>query len=348
MQQLREAGYAGPQARKLLDTLFRNVHNLKASASANNLTTLANAAHEFENVLHSVRTGQPTLDGNSLPHDVWNGLRQEQKHAVQQALGEGAKLFLIQTDLDVVAIDEQFQTLKETLNQDGEVISTLPSVKRDQPGQINFRILYAAKQRPEGTADNFAVTVEEIDVATPSPAKSLESQISILESAFQKFAVQLNSVQAIADHDVLAQARRAAELAAEATGKEIQFEVRGDAALLSRIPADRIANPLLHLVRNAVDHGIERRGTVTIAIAERDDCVAIIVADDGRGIDPTLIEQIFNPGFSTAAEVSEISGRGVGLDAVKTTVEELGGSINVRSELGKGTIFEILIGPLQR
>ncbi len=71
------------------------------------------------------------------------------------------------------------------------------------------------------------------------------------------------------------------------------------------------------------------------------------MTDDGRGIDPALIQQIFRPGFSTAAEISEISGRGVGLDAVKTTIEEAGGSITVNSQTGHGSTFEITLPWLQ-
>ena len=67
---------------------------------------------------------------------------------------------------------------------------------------------------------------------------------------------------------------------------------------------------------------------------------AITVTDDGRGIDPSMIDQIFQPGFSTAAEVSHISGRGVGLDVVKTSIEALGGSVRVRSKPGQGSSFE--------
>ena len=85
-----------------------------------------------------------------------------------------------------------------------------------------------------------------------------------------------------------------------------------------------VADPLLHLVRNAVDHGIEHRGKVTITAEKLSDELKIRVIDDGRGIDPELIAtgRLFESGFSTAPEVSEISGRGVGLDVVKTTVED--------------------------
>ena len=298
MEQLRQAAGNGPQARKLLDTLFRNVHNYKASASANGLTSLAAAAHEFENVLHSLR-----------------------KHA----LAEGARLFLVQTDFDVSDFDQQYQTLKERLSKTGEVISTEPSVNKERPGKVNFKILYAAKETPNIPA----VTVEEISAVAPTTTNAFEH-------AFQKFAAELRTISV---EDVLAQAIRAGEAAGKATGKHVDFEVRGDATLLDQ----RIADPLLHLVRNAVDHGIETRGKVLIEIAQRDDQISITVTDDGRGIDPSSIDKLFEPGFSTTTEVSNISGRGIGLDIVKTTIEEFGGTVTVRSAPGQGASFEITL-----
>ena len=302
MEQLRQAAGNGPQARKLLDTLFRSVHNLKASASANGLTSLANAAHEFEDVLHSLR---------------------------KQSLTEGARLFIVQTDFDVSDFDRQFQNLKETLSNTGEVISTEPSVNNERPGKVNFRILYAANQTP----DIPAVTVEELVAPTTN---AFEQQLPMLERAFQRFAAELRPIPV---DDVLAQALRAGEAAARATGKQVDFEVRGDASLLNKLLAD----PLLHLVRNAVDHGIETRGKVIIEITQRDEQISITVTDDGRGIPPPLVNKIFEPGFSTAEKLSELSGRGVGLDVVKTTVEDLGGAVSVRSTPGQGTSFELTL-----
>ena len=303
MEQLRQAAGNGPQARKLLDTLFRTVHSYKASASANGLTSATAAAHEFENVLHSLR---------------------------KQSLTEGARLFLVQTDFDVSDFDRQFQSLKETLSKTGEVISTEPSINKERPEKVNFKILYAAKQPP----DIPAVTFEELSAVTPTI--TFEQQMPVLERAFEKFAAELRTISV---DDVLAQAIQAGKTAAKATGKHVDFEVKGDATLLNRL----IADPLLHLVRNAVDHGIETRGKVIIEITQSENQIVVTVTDDGRGIDPSLLEKIFDPGFSTAEKVSEISGRGVGLDVVKTTIEALGGTVNVRSELGKGSSFEILI-----
>jgi len=308
MAQLRAADN-GPQARKLLDTLFRAVHNLKAGASANGLTKLATAAHEFENVLHTLRN-----------------------QAVQQSVAEGARLFLVKTDFDVSDFDRQFQSLKETLNKAGEVLSTEPSVNKERPDKVNFRILYAAAQVPADLPPT--VTIEE--TPTPVATGTFNQQLPELERAFKNFAAELKP---ISTDDILAQAVRAGEAAALATGKYVDFEARGDATLANQL----ITAPLLHLVRNAVDHGIEKRGKVIIEIAKRGDRLAITVTDNGRGIDPSLFEKIFQPGFSTAGKVSEISGRGVGLDVVKSTVEELGGTITVHSAPGQGASFELTL-----
>lgn len=310
IEELRAAGDDGPRKRKLLDTLFRHVHNLKARASANGLNSLAAAAHEFENVLHSLRTSPLT---------------------------PGARLFVVQTSFDVADFDRQFQSLKETLSKTGEVISTSPRIDKERVGKVNFRILYARKAEDGETIEELSnpsvIAIEEI-----SPQHTALSE-STVENAFAKFEAELVNLPAVIFGSVFEQALQAGRAAALATGKEVDFEIRGSDQELDQ----SLCEPLIHLVRNAVDHGIETRGKVLIEITSNDDLTTITVTDDGRGIDPSVIDQIFQPGFSTAAEVSNISGRGVGLDAVKTTIEALGGSITVSSKPGQGSSFKILI-----
>lgn len=134
------------------------------------------------------------------------------------------------------------------------------------------------------------------------------------------------------------QAMLAGRAVAETTGKQVDFSIRVNASLDKSI-CDALADPLLHLVRNAVDHGIETKGNITIEASE----TQITVTDDGRGIDPSIRDLIFQPGYSTASEITEISGRGVGLDIVKTAVEQLGGTLNVSSAIGSGATFEIIL-----
>ncbi|MDX2495262.1 MAG: chemotaxis protein CheA [Desulfuromusa sp.] len=144
------------------------------------------------------------------------------------------------------------------------------------------------------------------------------------------------------------------------SGKEISFKVEGTEIELDRTIVEELTDPLIHMVRNAIDHGVEQRGTVSIKVWRERDQVLVQVADDGRGIDPEKIRQqalekgllspaqaksirdydlfqlICQPGFSTVEEISEISGRGVGMDVVKTAVERVGGILLIDSVPGEG------------
>ena len=160
-------------------------------------------------------------------------------------------------------------------------------------------------------------------------------------------------------------------------GKRIRFDVEGDEIELDRSILDEIGQPLLHLIRNAADHGIERpeqraaagkseEGRILLSASRERNYVALRLSDDGRGIDreavlakarreglidgsadalsdDLLLRVLARPGFSTAEAVSGVSGRGVGVDVVVTRVRALGGTIEVRSDLGRGTTFTIRV-----
>ena len=327
LDDLRANSADGPETRKALDSLFRRTHNLKAAANADGLNDLSRAAHELENVLHSLRTGTSTLDDHALqqlteksvaiseslplvPADLWNSLKAEERHSLSQAINEGANIFLVQTSFDVADFDQHFQKLKEVLSSTGELISIAPKTENNR---INFRIVYAGNLSAE--LDEFAnVTVAELRRREP---------ISL----------------AI----VIGRAVRAGESAASILGKKIEFELHGEDLTLEESLCNTIADPLLHLVRNAVDHGIEDKGKITIEASRENDQIKIMVKDNGRGIAPETLGKLFEPGFSTASKVSELSGRGVGLDVVKTTIEEAGGSVNIISQLGQGSSFELIL-----
>lgn len=314
LAELRSAPGDGFATRKQIEALFRQVHTLKAAASADGLTELTRAAHELENVLHSLRTGASALDNHLLqqlsetsatlsetlltglvPPDIWNSLKAHEKHALKQSISEGANIFVVDASFDVADFDREFQKLKEKLSNEGEVISVTPSVESERPEKIKFKILCAGSGS-RGEA-------------------------------------------------VLQRAVRAGQAAATALGKDIEFEVSGADVSVGESLWQTVADPLLHLVRNAVAHGIEHRGKITITVEQVLDQLNIRVTDDGRGIDPELIAtgRLFESGFSTAAEALNISGRGVGLDVVKNTVEAHGGSVQIKSELRKGSTFEITL-----
>jgi two-component system chemotaxis sensor kinase CheA len=158
--------------------------------------------------------------------------------------------------------------------------------------------------------------------------------------------------------------------------KEVTLHIEGEKTELDKRMIDELADPLIHMVRNSVDHGLEtpeerekagkpRSGTVSLHASHRGNSVVIIVADDGRGIDSErvrakvisqgllssedaarlterqLVNYIWHPGLSTAEAITDISGRGVGMDIVKSRIENLNGTVDVRSDPGRGTTFSI-------
>jgi len=171
-------------------------------------------------------------------------------------------------------------------------------------------------------------------------------------------------------------AARAGRIAARQLGKQVEFEITGGDVGIDKSLADTIADPLFHLVRNAVTHGIETpeerlaagksaTGKVRLAAFNEGSRIHITVTDDGRGIDwdriaaaaaehgianggselspDQCLRLIFRPGFSTAPAVSELSGRGIGLDVVDRAMEPAGGEVRVATERGAGTTFAMIM-----
>ncbi|WP_031571293.1 chemotaxis protein CheA [Rheinheimera texasensis] len=160
--------------------------------------------------------------------------------------------------------------------------------------------------------------------------------------------------------------------------KEINLELEGEETDLDKNLVEALADPLVHLVRNSVDHGIEmpdvrvksgkpRTGLVKLAAQQAGDHILLTIQDDGAGMDPEKLKSIaikrgvldpdaatrmsdteafnliFAPGFSTKEQISDISGRGVGMDVVKTKINQLNGTVHIHSKLGQGTLLEIKV-----
>ncbi|MFN9844861.1 MAG: chemotaxis protein CheA [Planctomycetota bacterium] len=174
--------------------------------------------------------------------------------------------------------------------------------------------------------------------------------------------------------------QRAVRDTAEVVGKQVDFQVAGGETQIDKRVADELVNPLVHVLRNAVDHGLEpadqrrkvgksERGHVAVRSFQRGSSVVIEVRDDGAGIDPARVlakavdlglvtreeaavmapqeaqRLIFAPGFSTAKQVTEVSGRGMGMDIVAAAIKKLRGSLELRSEVGVGTTITVQLPP---
>lgn len=206
--------------------------------------------------------------------------------------------------------------------------------------------------------------------------RAVEEELGGMQQALGELRRRALDIRTTPARRVLERLPRVASELARSLGKRVSVELHGEEVEVDRAVLDHLDEPLLHLVRNAVDHGIELPeareragkppvGTVAIHARRESGRLHLRVEDDGGGLDVELVrraavrrgmlpeavaedltlaraaELLFEPGMSTREQVSEVSGRGVGLDAVKRTLESLGGSVTLESRPGAGTRFDV-------
>ncbi len=201
----------------------------------------------------------------------------------------------------------------------------------------------------------------------------LKNSLYGLDRVTREFQEQIMSIRMVPIGPTFDQFKRFVRDTAHSLNKEIKLKVEGGDTELDKTVIEKIGDPLKHMIRNAIGHGIEveterekkgkpSAGTVTLKAYHQEGNVFIDIIDDGRGIDLVKVKRkgvslgliteeetskekimslIFNPGFSTSEQVGDLSGRGVGMDVVKTNVEELRGSLEVKSKEGEGTLIRI-------
>ncbi|NBC37529.1 chemotaxis protein CheA [Novosphingobium sp. FSY-8] len=233
--------------------------------------------------------------------------------------------------------------------------------------------------------DRLIDTVGELVIAQAMLAQRLQNEnvqsteeLTLLESLTRDIQESAMSIRAQPIGSVFSRVPRILRELASSTGKHVNLQVFGETTELDKTVIERLGEPLTHLIRNAVDHGIEKpedrlaigkspEGTLTLSAEHRSGRILIKISDDGAGInrakvfakavekgiispDAQLSKEeidnlIFAAGFSTAATITNVSGRGVGMDVVRSNVKDLGGRITIETEEGKGTTF-ILTLPL--
>ncbi len=215
---------------------------------------------------------------------------------------------------------------------------------------------------------------QKVQEANLPPSSDLASGLEDLEQLTREIQDGVMAIRAQQVRAVFQRMPRLLREVAGATGKQVRLVTEGDATEVDRSVIERLAEPLTHMIRNAVDHGVESpsdriaagkdpEGVVTLSARHRGGRIVIEIADDGRGIDRRAVfnsavakgliaadasltdeaidELIFLPGFSTARSVSDISGRGVGMDVVRRSVQALGGRISVASAAGRGSTITL-------
>ncbi|HXG83814.1 MAG TPA: ATP-binding protein [Pyrinomonadaceae bacterium] len=381
---------------------FRALHTIKGTAQTFGFPVSGNLAHELETLLSTDENRQISADENrksffleglrllkttfeqksfeipavftekirraapvendqetflsEIPTSIVSQLSSREKNVVDSALRAGKNLFCLEIDFDLAKFADGLTDFREVISEKCEIVATLPGAKFNLQDKIGFQILAAASESRKN--------IENV-------ARKYSAEV-VFQTAPRKFSNDLRGV--------LEQAAAHGENLAKQLGKKINFEISDEAAAGKiEIPARLlkiIFDALLHLVRNAIDHGIETptertaqnkkaRARIKIQFSTDANNFYLKVSDDGRGIDTekirakaieknligasenlpeqSLEDLIFAPEFSTAERITQISGRGVGLDAVKDAVEKTGGKITVKSEKEKGTTFEIFL-----
>lgn len=252
------------------------------------------------------------------------------------------------SDNSTVRVD--VKRLDDLMNQVGELV-----LERNRMIQINQDLQQGDANRPDFQEEFGKLTKRMSFVTSELQMQVLKMRMIPVEKVFKKFPRIVRSMS----RDL---------------GKEVDLQIFGEETELDRSVVDEIGDPLIHLIRNAMDHGLEspeeriaagksRTGTLVLAAVHEGNQIIISIKDDGRGIDTDrvgrkavekgllteeqlsalsqreMFDLIFLPGFSTKEKATDLSGRGVGMDVVKTNIKKLNGLIEIKSEKGQGSEF---------
>ncbi len=398
-----------PDDAETLATLFRGFHTLKGNAAVMRLVVLQRLAHEVESLLDAARRGTRRLDRDAI--DVVLAAADLVARAVaemsHQLDGRDAVRSL---PLPVAAVIDRVQVVLASPSAEitpSEAATPLqptplqPTPPQPTPPQPTPPQPTPPQPTPQPVAGEAApsrgsvrVDTGKLDGLVDLVGELVIAQSMVVQAAERGGAEQLSRTlghlrSITADLQRTAMAMRMVPIrgtfqkmsrlvrdAAVALGKEIRLVIEGEETELDRTVIEELSDPLVHMVRNAADHGLEPPaerlaagkpavGTVTLRAFHQGGHVVIQIADDGRGLDPERIrrkaiergliqadavlepretlELIFAPGFSTAETVTDVSGRGVGMDVVRRNLERLRGKVEIESVPGTGTTFTILM-----
>jgi two-component system chemotaxis sensor kinase CheA len=368
-----------PGDAEAVDVVFRFAHSLKGSSSMMGFTEISRCAHVLECLLQQIRAGALSVTRDVIKALLVSG------DVLRDLVGR-----IHAGPESTSAASEAVERVEATINALlGQVAPA--ETPRAEPGAEEPR--RRASDRDEATVIRVSVDKVDrlVDLAgelittqsmlalmatdlTPTGIVKVQESVARMDRHVRELHHSVLAVRMVSVRTLFARFPRFVRDLAETVGKQAVVELVGEETELDKSVIEKIGDPLLHLIRNAIDHGLEspdaRRaagkapiGCVRLDASQRGGSVYIEVSDDGRGLDRDRILSrgrtqglvapgenpsdeevfalIFRPGFSTADTITELSGRGVGMDVVKRNVEALGGTIAIRSDPGRGTRFRI-------
>ena len=396
---------------ELHNTIFRAVHTVKGTSSFLGFDQMTNLAHNYEDVLNKIRKKELVVSGDVMDimfeaydfmkvlleriekkdtthvhlDDIINkltsvsGQNPENEVSKQTETGDGKD---IQPVKDADREEEKDpQAEKEESNQAGDTTKTstgraIDNTIRVDVGRLDGIMnlvgeLVLGRNRLAQISDQMKQIYEGSSIE-----KELSGTFSQLDFITTELQMAVMKARMVPMSKVFNKLPRLIRDLCRESGKKIELQIFGAENELDKSIVEELNDPLVHILRNAADHGIEspddriaagkpEKGCVTIQTRQEGNHMAITIADDGRGLDPEKLKAkatqrnlitkdqardmsnseacnlIFAAGFSTAEKVTNVSGRGVGMDVVRTNVQKLKGIIEISSEIGKGTTFTI-------
>jgi two-component system chemotaxis sensor kinase CheA len=347
-----------PEKREYLDLIFRSAHTVKGMSATMGYDDTRELCKNIENIFDNIRKGQEKLTPN-LASALFKCI-----DLLREMIADDKKKVDLKPYLEML---EKPDEVKHAASEAATNTTKSPTIRvkmSDLDSLVNLvGELVISKMRLEQTlnkSDESHQVMTELDrLVTDLQYQSMKLRLVPIDQVFSRFTRLVRDTSA-------------------ALGKQVNLIMESSGIELDRTVLDAITDPLLHILRNCVDHGLEPpqertdagkdpTGTIRLTAYGVGDQVAIKIEDDGRGInldrvkakavekgiitedqaikltDEEAINLLGTPGLSTAKEVTDVSGRGVGMDVVITQVEQVGGNVKITTEKGKGTTMILTI-----
>jgi len=374
-----------PEDRESLDSIFRSVHTIKGMAGAMGYDVATHLAHNIESVLDELRGERREVNPDLI--DLLLESTDHLDHAVESTVAGRAAP-------DPTATIERlvlWRLADESAPEEDTAGPAVPAPVAAPDARDEPQVSPPAERSPRRPGSSrVRVDIRRLDalmnllgeltivrgrlrsLVNEAGSELMQELVEEAGSLISEMQLQVVESRMVPVWQVFDRFPRLVRDAARSADKEVEIEISGKELELDRSMLDAINDPLVHLLRNAVDHGIEspdvrekagkpRAGRIELSAQRERSRVVIVVHDDGHGIDrqrvaiearsrgllpedvepsdQELLRIMSRPGFSTAEEVTNLSGRGVGLNVVEDTIRGVGGSVELRSEEGVGTTF---------
>ncbi len=397
-----------PQDKNLLDAIFRFAHNLKGTSRAVGFGQIAELTHAAENLLLSIKEGKVEVSDevvstllmfNDQVREMIEGLSDniEAEFEFSELLVQIESMQTAKVDSSQKSDDEK---IIASFDEEPRIMS-IPQAEQfeEEIHEEKFEIQASKKVEVKKEVKTDSKKEDEtirVSLGRIGELNDLVGELVILQAVVEsslgkvgehKMARSLTklckdiqnlsmSMRMVAVGPTFQKLNRIVRDTSKLLGKKVELKLLGEDTEIDKTVVESLGDPLVHIIRNAIDHGVEtpeerlrsgkaEQGVVEVFAFHEGNNLVIQITDDGKGIDPErliqkakekgilnknahlseqqAIELIFHPGFSSKDVVSEVSGRGVGMDVVKTNIEALGGEVKVRSKLGQGSCFRLVL-----